>query len=87
MQLSVGATQALVIGMAAGVEMVSLGGGGSVEVDMETLASYDGRGRCSQVVCYRETKDRYRDQVRRWAERIRWKVKWDNSSVIWIERQ
>ena len=33
------------------------------------------------------TKDRYRDQVRRWAERIRWKVKWDNSSVIWIERQ
>ena len=51
MQLSVGATQALVAGMAAGVEIVWLGYIGSVEVDMETLASYDGRGRCSSVGC------------------------------------
>ena len=86
MQLSVGDTQALVAGMAAGVGEVTLGSDGSVEVDMETLASYDGRGSCSYVSCWEETGDRYRDQVRRWAGRIGWKVTGDYSSYIRIER-
>ena len=87
MQLSVGATQALVAGMAAGVGEVYLGGNGSVEVDMETLASYDGRGRCGVVTCYEETGDRYRAQVRRWAGRIGWEVTRDDSRGIRIERR
>ena len=53
---------------------------------METLASYDGRGRCCKVVCCRKTKDRYRAQVRRWAGRIGWEVMGDNSNGIWIKR-
>ena len=84
MTLSVGATQALVTGMIAGVDTVRLGYNGSVEVDMETLASYDGRGRCSLVRCWDETKDRYRAQVRRWAGRIGWQVAWDDSDGICI---
>ena len=87
MQLSVGATQALVAGMAAGVEVVVLGHYGSVEVDMETLASYDGRGRCREVWCWKETGDRYRAQVRRWAGRIGWEVTLDNRNSIEIKRR
>ena len=83
-QLRVGATKALVAGMAAGVGRVWLGHGGSVEVDMETLASYDGRGTCRYVSCW---EDRYRDQVRRWAGRIGWGVLWDDSDGICIERR
>ena len=87
MQLCVCATQMLVAGMAAGVGRVRLGYDGSVEVDMETLASYDGRGRCWHVQCCYKTGDRYRDQVRRWAGRIGWKVTGDNSRYISIERR
>ena len=67
MQLSVGATQALVAGMAAGVGRVWLGHGGSVEVDMETLVTYDGRGTCGEVMvrCGDQTGERCRAQVRR----------------------
>ena len=86
-QLSVGATQALVAGMIAGVETVRLGYNGSVEVDMETLASYDGRGTCSKVWCHKETGDRYRAQVRRWAGRIGWEVESDDDNGIEIERR
>ena len=101
MKLSVGDTQVLLAGMVARVEKVTLGQWGnrvydeedeidynsSVEVDMETLASYDGRGRCSKVWCWKETGDRYRAQVRRWAGRIGWGVTWDNSNGIRIERR
>ena len=87
MQLSVGDTQALVAGMAAGVGEVTLGSDGSVEVDMETLASYDGRGRCREMWCWKETGRRYRAQVRRWAGRIGWKVTRDDNRYIEIERR
>ena len=69
------------------VGKIRLGYDGSVEVDMETLASYDGRGRCRDVQCCYKTGDRYRDQVRRWAGRIGWKVWRDNSVGIGIERR
>ena len=89
MQLSVGATQALVAGMAAGVEVVQLGYRGSVEVDMETLASYDGQGQCSEVMvrCRDQTGDRHRARVRRWAGWIRWEVTDDKSEYIVIQRR
>ena len=81
MQLSVGATQALVSGMSASVETVRLGYIGSVEVDMEALATYDGRGQCSLVSLVGE---RYRAEVRRWAQRIQWKVEIDDCDGICI---
>ena len=87
MQLSVGATQALVTGMIAGVDTVRLGYNGSVEVDMETLASYDCRGKCSYVSCSKQTGERYGAEVRRWAGRIGWEVESDDDNGIEIERR
>ena len=60
--------------MAAGVGRVWLGHGGGVEVDMEILASYDGRGRCGEVMvrCWDKTGESCRAQVRRWTGRIGW---------------
>ena len=87
MTLSVGATQALVTGMIAGVDTVRLGYNGSVEVDMETLASYDGRGKCSYVSCSKQTGERYGAEVRRWAGRIGWEVESDDDNGIEIERR
>ena len=88
-QLSVGATKALVAGMAAGVGRVWLGHGGSVEVDMETLVTYDGRGQCREVMvrCGDQTGDRHRARVRRWAGRIRWEVTDDKCEYIVIQRR
>ena len=84
MQLSVGATHALVAGMDAGVEVVQLGlgGTGSVEVDMDTLATYGGQGRCRILVCW---EVRYRDEVGKLAERFGWCVKRQDSHIIRIE--
>ena len=89
MQLCVCATQMLVAGMAAGVGRVWLGHGGSVEVDMETLVTYDGRGRCSQVMVRGgdQTGESSRARVRRWAGRIHWEVTDDKSEYIVIQRR
>ena len=83
MQLSVGDTQVLLAGMVARVEKVTLGQwgnreeedyNGSVEVDMETLASYDGRGQCTRLTFWWQTQKRYRAEVSSWAERVGWIV-------------
>ena len=57
--------------------------------DMETLVTYDGRGRCSEVMvrCGDQTGDRHRARVRRWAGRIRWEVTDDKSEYIVIQRR
>ena len=88
MKLSVGDTQVLLAGMVARVEKVTLGQWGnrvydeedeidynsSVEVDMETLASYDGRGQCTRLTFWWQTQKRYRAEVSSWAERVGWIV-------------
>ena len=51
LSLTTADTQALVAAMVTGVGMVELGGRGGgqgVTLDMETLAQYDGRGKCRQ---------------------------------------
>ena len=63
MRLSTEDTAALVQGMQTSVEEVRLGDDGPVELDWDTLLTYDGRGHCGFVWCYEQTKERYGDLV------------------------
>ena len=72
-------TQAVVQAM-ANVEEVYLGdrfGYHRIEVrlDISTLVTYGGRGKCQKVVFYYDTADKYREEVLRWAHRISWGVR------------
>ena len=46
MPLTPRATRSLVTALARGVQGVKLGHGAPADLDMETLAQYDGRGAC-----------------------------------------
>ena len=74
MRLSTEDTAALVQGMQTNVEKVQLGLDGPVELDMNTLLTYDGRGHCGKVRCYGETRERYGDQLATWGETMGWSV-------------
>ena len=74
MRLSTEDTAALVQGMQTNVEKVQLGLDGPVELDMNTLLTYDGQGHCGQVWCYDETRERYGDQLATWGESMGWSV-------------
>ena len=70
--LSTAETQALVRAM-ANVARVELGVGGEVTLDMSTLVTYGGQGRCTELVFWYNTYDKYREEVQRWlAERSSW---------------
>ena len=78
-------TRAVVRAM-ANVEKVALEFRGEVTLDISTLVTYGGRGNCKEVVFGNNTAwaANYREEVRRWAQRISWKVTCDNSNVIII---
>ena len=80
-------TMALVRTMESHVERVVLGGWGEVILDISALTQYSGQGKCWYVVCWDDTADRYREEVRSWAEKINWKVTLDNDIKIVIERK
>ena len=66
-------TQALVRAMESRVMRVLLSI--NVSVDIETLTQYNGQGRCAYVHCTYDTADRYREEMKRWGERmIMWTV-------------
>ena len=71
MRLSTEDTTALVQGMQTSVEMVQLGD--SMELDWDTLLTYDGRGHCGFVGCYEQTMERYGDQLLTWGDSMGWK--------------
>ena len=75
MRLSTEDTAALVQGMQTSVERVRLSAEGPVEVDIDTLLTYDGRGHCGKVQCGGETEVRYSNQLATWGETMDWKVK------------
>ena len=82
--LSTKETLALVRAM-ENMEMVALGEYmEEVTLDISSLVTYDGRGKCENVRFWNNAAERYREQVRRWAQRISWKVTCDNSNVIII---
>ena len=85
--LSTAETQALVRAM-ANVEMVYLGGDGEVTLDISTLVTYDGQGKCNDLFFWYNTYDKYREEVQRWlAERSSWTVYSadDNCVIRFIE--
>ena len=84
MRLSTEDTAALVQGMQTNLVEVILGGK-LVELDMDTLLTYDGRGLCGVVQCYGETRERYGDQVAAWGQTMGWSVVRDGDWVQ-IER-
>ena len=59
---------------------------GSVEVDMETLASYDGQGQCTRLTFWWQTHKRYRAEVRSWAEKVGW-IELGNPAHIEVRRK
>ena len=68
MSLSTEDTAALVQGMGNCVESVVLGYHGPVELDWDTLLTYNGRGHCRLVKCYGgKTIERYGDQLATWG--------------------
>ena len=85
MRLSTADTQQLVAAMDTRVKSVVLYSSG-VTLDMDTLAQYDGMGECGEVKLFRDTKERYRDQVKAWAENMGWQVQ-EISRMIFIKRK
>ena len=84
--LSTGETRTVVRAM-ANVEKVVLGLYGDVTLDISTLVTYGGRGKCKRVGFTNNTAVKYREEVRRWAQRISWTVTNDDSFQIIIERK
>ena len=70
--LSTADTQRLVAAMVTRVEWVTLDGG--VTLDMDTLAQYDGLGKCEEVRFWSDTTERYRDQLKVWASNMGWQI-------------
>ena len=56
-----------------------------MELDWDTLLTYDGRGHCGTVGCHGQTKERYGDQLATWGETMGWSVK-KNWGFVGIER-
>ena len=65
-------TQALVQAMESHVKWVMLFAG--VTLDIRDLMEYSGQGECRKVKCYGDTKGKYREQLRTWAESRNWEV-------------
>ena len=82
--LSTEETRAVVRAMA---NVVSLGLYGEVTLNISTLVTYDGRGKCKKIRFYNNTAEKYREEVRRWAQRISWRVTSNVSDKIIIERE
>ena len=77
-------TQALVRAI-ENVARVSLGFNGELTLDISTLATMSGK--CEWVRFWHNTGVKYREEVRRWAQRISWRVTSNDSSGIIIERK
>ena len=73
-------TQALVRAMESDVEEVELQG--EVTLDIRDLMEYSGQGKCRKVACHRN--DRYRKQLRTWAESRNWEVTHDNKKHCFV---
>ena len=73
-------SQALVQTMATRVSTVKLGK--EVTLDIKTFTEYDGMGKCSTVMCFQDTADRYQKDLMDWAQRINWDVNLQNNCII-----
>ena len=72
----------------ANAERVFLGYFGEVTLDISTLVTcYNGQGKCKRIEFIDETAVKYRQKVRKWAQRISWRVTRDDSNGIVIKRE
>ena len=46
--------------------------GEDLTLDISTLVTYSGQGKCKWVVFYYDTARKYGEDVRRWAQSISW---------------
>ena len=83
MNLSATDTKCLVDAMVRGVREVWLD---DVSLDMETLAQYDGKGKCESVPLWDDTRERYGARVDSWAGEMGWDVSGDSGNFTNIER-
>ena len=90
MKLSSEDTAALVLNMQNNVEEVRLGGNGRrsgfVELDWDSLLSYDGRGRCRVVECSGQTRKRYGHKLEILGKTMGWSVE-KGSLYVLIKRK
>ena len=82
--LGIEETQALVRAMESGVGSVGLSG--EVDLDIRSLMDYSGQGKCMGVWCYRDSVDRYREQLRTWASSKNWEVGSDKEYIFNVQR-
>ena len=57
-----------------------------MSLDMETLAQYDGKGKCESVPLWDDTRERYGARVDSWAGDMGWDVSGDSGNFTNIER-
>ncbi len=78
-------TQALVRAMESRVSELELNGGCStMTLDINTLTSYNGLGKCTKVKCYNNTAHKYRKELRTWARSRNWRVTSDTYDSIYL---
>ena len=81
MELSVGDTLSMVSAM-KNIKTLWLGYCGLVTLDMETLSTYTGQGRCDMIHCFYETKEKYRTELVTWTRWIGWKIEKEHDNFI-----
>ena len=79
------ATQSLLTALSTGVESLVLEDS-VVELDVDTLATYNGQGVCRRVSCWGQAKEDYAGKVRSWGQRMGWQVI-EGNGYICIEMQ
>ena len=70
--------------MESHVETVTLNE--EVTLDIRNLMEYNGQRKCRNVMCYWDTKDRYREQLRTWTKSRNWKVICDKKHDFVVNR-
>ena len=73
-------SEALVQRMATRVRTVKLCK--EVTLDIKTFTKYDGMGKCSTVMCFQDTAERYKEDLMGWAQRINWDVDLQNNCIL-----
>ena len=85
MKLSEENTRALVTAMRNRVQSVTLW---YVTLDIEELTRYDGRGRCSVLAVWRDTRERHGARLRVWMADKGWRdTQRDNNVLLVMERK
>ena len=90
MKLSTADTENLKFAMEQGPKTLSLGENSyQFKLDMETLAKYDGRGKCHEMSLCGSARSEYRAQAIQWARSIGWKVYKDDpiKKVLIVRRK